>query len=183
MIILPSTFEYHKYGVDARFVTECDASFILELRNNPRLARYIHSTDDDIVKQKEWIKSYKYREEKGLEYYFIYLVDGIPFGVNRLNNINLTDNSCSSGSWLCKQGTDINYAMSTFLIQGEILFEKLKLDKNYFEVDKANKQVLRFEKIRGARFIGEDERSYKFCMDYDSHMKSCNRIKNLLNIK
>ena len=51
MIILPSTFEYHKYGVDARFVTECDASFILELRNNPRLARYIHSTDDDIVKQ------------------------------------------------------------------------------------------------------------------------------------
>lgn len=179
---LPENFSLHKYGVDVRFVDEKDAAFILSLRNNARLGRYIHETDDDLDKQVCWIREYKKREHEGSEYYFIYSVNGEPYGVNRLYNIDKESKTCYSGSWVCKHGTEVEQAMATFLIQGEILFEMLHVEKNLFDVDKANKQVLKFEKIRGAKPISEDERSYNFCMDYEAHKKSCKRILSLINV-
>ena len=74
--ILPSNFEISKYGLHARFVIESDAEFILSLRTNPMLSRFLHSTDNDVEKQKIWIRNYKERERNGTDYYFIYDANG-----------------------------------------------------------------------------------------------------------
>jgi hypothetical protein len=41
---LPSNYSDKKYGLNVRFVNEDDAEFILELRTNPNLNKYINPT-------------------------------------------------------------------------------------------------------------------------------------------
>ena len=69
---LDSDFKFSRYGIDARLVQVDDAEFILGLRTNEKLSRYIHATSNDIEQQKSWMRSYKERESKGEDYYFIY---------------------------------------------------------------------------------------------------------------
>ena len=65
MNILSEYFELEHYGVKVRLATEQDAPFILSLRTDKRLSRFLHKTDNDLVKQLEWMKAYKERERKG----------------------------------------------------------------------------------------------------------------------
>ena len=60
-------FPMKRYGISVRLVEEDDAEFILKLRTNRKLSRYLHKTDADIEKQIQWIRNYKKRE---LELYF-----------------------------------------------------------------------------------------------------------------
>ncbi len=62
---LPLGFKMNKYGIDVRFVEESDAEFILSLRTDPKLSRYLHATDNDVEKQRQWIRKYKEREAHG----------------------------------------------------------------------------------------------------------------------
>ena len=101
--ILSDDFQLKKYGIEVRLVNEDDTQFILSLRADKWLTRFIHQTDDDEQKQREWIRKYKEREKAGKEYYFIYSKDGVPFGLNRIYSIH--NGSFTSGSWLCVPGT------------------------------------------------------------------------------
>ena len=44
-IKLPENFHIRKYGIDVRLVEEDDTPFILSLRANKWLTRYIHQTE------------------------------------------------------------------------------------------------------------------------------------------
>ena len=68
MIQLNSDFYLTRYGVDTRLVVESDAEFILSLRTDTFLTRFIHSTENNLEKQIEWIRNYKEREKEGREY-------------------------------------------------------------------------------------------------------------------
>ena len=85
---LNSNFKLEKYGLEVRFVEEKDAQFILGLRTDSRLGRYISETSLDVLQQVEWIRNYKLREERRKEYYFIYSYEGESVGVNRIYNID-----------------------------------------------------------------------------------------------
>ena len=95
---LDSDFTYEKYGLQLRFVNEDDAEFIIKLRTDPKLGKFIHSTSSDIEEQKKWIRAYKKREQAGTDYYFIFFKDGVPVGLNRLYWIK--EDSYTSGSWV-----------------------------------------------------------------------------------
>ena len=84
---LPEDFKLNSLGLSVRLVNEKDVDYILSLRTNKHLTRFIHQTDDDREKQMEWIRNYKKRESEGREYYFIYLIGDKPVGVNRIYNI------------------------------------------------------------------------------------------------
>ena len=62
-----------KYGLKARLVEEQDAAFILSLRTDPKLSRFLHPTENDEEKQRAYIRGYKEREKQGKDYYFIFL--------------------------------------------------------------------------------------------------------------
>ena len=86
MIKLPTDFVYENYGVTARFVTEKDAEFIVRLRSDDKLGRFIHASDGSVEQQIEWTREYKKREAAGLDYYFVFSKDGDDFGLSGERN-------------------------------------------------------------------------------------------------
>ncbi len=180
-IILPENFHINKYGIDCRLVNESDASFILELRTDKKLSKYINSTSDDLSKQIEWIKEYKKRERLGLEYYFIYSSNNKSFGVNRI--YNMKDNSCTGGSWICKIGTDVEKSIASNLLGNDIKFEVLNFMYDNFDVRKENLQVQKIHKMFGAKIIGYAEFDILYSLSNDDYCVSRNKIIRLLDLK
>ena len=101
--ILPVT----KFGCYFRFVENEDAEFIVKLRNDSKLSRYLSKTSASGLDQKEWINNYKIRENLGQEYYImcIDIITKQRLGVNRIYNIN--DKDFEIGSWLFEKNADI----------------------------------------------------------------------------
>lgn len=154
---IPSDFTYSKYGLTVRLVREEDAAFIVKLRTNKRLSRFIHETDDDIEKQKEWIRKYKQRETEGKDYYFIYFSGVRPVGVNRIYNI--TEESSTGGSWVCSEDAKMEESLATNFISTEIR-EMFEIPIGPYTVSKGNTQVLKFHLRMGAEIISDNDEEY-----------------------
>lgn len=182
MILLPSDFEISKYGVTARLVNEGDAEFITRLRSDERLGRYIHASNGDVEAQRNWIREYKKREQEGIDYYFIFLKEEVPYGLCRLYNIDWTHLSYTSGSWLCKKGTPIEEMLLTSLLTGEVALNLLGLKINLYDVRKGNKQVLKFHRnIMCAYQYAETELDYLFMITPETRKKS--KLRKYLGIE
>ena len=178
---LPSDFNMQKYGLNVRLVNENDAAFILKLRTNERLARHIHSTEDDLSRQVQWIRDYKIRETEGREYYFMYSKGNNPIGVSRVSNI--FEYFGLGGSWLCSPNNDPLDSMKTPFIAHDICFEVIGLDYIVFDVRKANKQVWKFHESAGAIKLGESEIDYYYYLYNKNYFsKRSYYIKLLTNI-
>ncbi|HOS17100.1 MAG TPA: hypothetical protein PKX15_08845 [Bacteroidales bacterium] len=180
MGILLNDFFLNRYGLNVRFVDENDAKFILELRVNPKLNKYIHYTEDDINKQIVWIKDYKLREKKGLEYYFIFLENKSPIGVFRIYNIKKT--YATIGSWICKPDLIPEKSIATYIIGNEIFFDYLNLKESRFDVRKDNKHVVKLHKLFGAQIINENELDYFLKLSDSDFNNNKRKIINLLSL-
>jgi hypothetical protein len=153
-IKLPPDFEINKYGLRCRLVQEEDAGFIVRLRTDPVLSRYIHDTSADIMDQIRWIRQYKKREANGEDYYFIFYFADEPVGVDRIYNINQT--SFSFGSWVFLRGVPFWVPIAGAIIGREIAFETLGKQEEQ-EVDGTNERnsgVLSFSRQLGMKFTG-----------------------------
>lgn len=178
---LPPDFGMIKYGIEVRLVNENDTPFILSLRADKWLTRFIHQTDDDEGKQRQWIREYKQRELEGKEYYFIYSKNGKPFGLNRIYNID--GKTCTSGSWLCVPGTPINLSIPIALINRDIMFDILGIEEDNFDVRKGNLKVRKFHLMTGSIRTGETELDILYRATPETHKRGKAAILNLLNIK
>lgn len=146
---LPSDFTYEKYGVQFRFVNENDAAFIVKLRTDPRLSRFIHDTDNDIDKQKAWIRKYKEREAAGTEYYFAVSIDNKTQGFIRIYSIH--DKTFTVGSIIMDKEAPIHCVLAATIMAKEIAFEILdfELEDSYDGVHVDNKQVVKLNRSWG----------------------------------
>lgn len=177
---LSSDFEMSKYGLHVRLVNESDAEFILSLRTNQELSRYLHPTENDVEKQREWIRAYKQRERAGEEYYFIYDVDGEPLGVNRIYSVR--GKVCTGGSWICRPQSDYVESIATLLFIRDLMFETLGFEKELFDVRKENRNVLRTHKMMGATITGESDIDFFFELEKEKYLNNRGRIISLLKI-
>jgi hypothetical protein len=169
-----------KYNLNVRFVVEDDAPFILKMRNNKMLSRYLSSTDDDISKQINWISEYKKREKLGIEYYFIYeLENGIKIGVNRIYNI--LDDSFELGSWLFEEyGENVFHPIYADIIAKEFGFDNLFLKNCYFDVRNNNLKVMKYHKIFNPIIIKQDEINTYFHLKNNTFFNNKNKILNII---
>lgn len=178
---LPSNFELDRYGLHVRLVREEDAEFIVKLRTDPKLSRFLNKTDNDINKQKEWIREYKEREAEAKDYYFIFFKDGKPIVLDRLYNIDWGHLSYTIGSWIGVPGTDFDSVMTCSVIIGEIAQEILGLLVCLYDVRKGNAQVLNYHRnIMRAMQYGETELDYLFMSTPETRKNS--RLKKLLGL-
>jgi hypothetical protein len=183
-MVLPIDFTFEKYGLKLRFVNENDADFIIRLRTNPKLNRFLHPTSPDIEKQKEWISDYKLREKKGTDYYFIFFFNGQPIGLNRIYNIE--ENSFTSGSWIFDPDGPIESSIASALISRIIAFDILEKEIEYSNdgchID--NKKVLRFNLMLGLIITGTRNDSlgtfYTFSMSKSDFYKNKPIIEKLI---
>lgn len=178
---LSENFTLERYGLTVRLANEHDTDYIMSLRTDKELTKFIHPTEDDLNKHLEWFKKYKIREAEGRDYYFIYLKDGKPVGVNRVYNI--FEYYGTPGSWICSPGNDVEVSMATNFILNDIIFEYLNLDLMIFDVRKANKKVWKLHKQCGAKVIGESEIDYYFATTKKDYFERRDALLEFLNLK
>lgn len=182
---LPPNFSFSKHGLTLRYVKEDDAEFILKLRTNQKLSRFINPTPANIELQKEWIKRYKQRELNGTDYYFIFFFNDKPVGLNRIYNIkNFT---FTTGSWIfdpnAPEHCSIASAIIVRIIAFELLGKEIEISDDGCHVD--NKKVLKFNKMIGLKINGEIEteigKYYTFIMKKEDFYVNKSRIESLIN--
>ena len=175
---LSPNFEIVKYGLHVRLVREEDAEFIVRLRTDERLGRYIHATSNDVEKQQEWIKAYKQREAGGSEYYFIFETGaGNPLGVYRLYEIS--EQYFTSGSWIFLPDSPMGASMIAFIIAREIAWDIVPDAINLYDIKKANKSVLLFTSTFTPKVIRETVDTFYFentKEDFNNHKDQVLRL-------
>lgn len=168
-MILPSDYSIEKYGLKARFVIEDDAAFIVKLRTDKSLSKYIHSTDSSVENQKEWIQKYKEREALGLEYYFIFYYDENPIGLERI--YNLTSDTFTHGSLVFSPDSPIGSSVKADIITREVGFSILNKKANLFDVSKGNNGVIAYHQRYKPMVISEDEEGYHYSLSKENFEK------------
>lgn len=166
-----------KFNIKPRFVTEEDAEFILSLRLDNRLAKFLSPTQNDIDAQRHWIRSYKERERQNKEYYFIFASNEIKYGVNRIYNIN--EISFEIGSWLFGRNTPEGVAILADLYARDFAFENYKLNECRFEVRKENKSVVAYHKRFNPTLIKEDDQNFYYTLTKEKYDAFKNKILKL----
>jgi len=177
------------YGknINMRTVTIEDAEFVYAMRKNENRTKYLSKITGTIESQKEWIKSYKKREEANEEFYFIIeSKDKEKLGLVRMydfREVSFLENSQSSfcwGSWIIKEDAPKTTAIESALQIYEFGFYGLKFEKSHFDVRKENDKVVAFHKRFGAKIVDEDELNYFFTFEKSDYEITRERYKRFL---
>ncbi len=146
-----------------RSVVEDDAEFILALRRNPELSRFIHDTDPSLPKQRDWIRAQQDRVD---DYYMIIEdLEGRSLGTISVYNIEWQSRRFEWGRWLILPGTPFHVAAESALLAYSFAFDELGLDEAVFVVKTRNTAVCSyFEKALDSEVVerGEDDTWFRF---------------------
>lgn len=147
--------------INLRLVKEEDGNFILKLRNNKELSKYISPTNINLEEQKEWIRNYKVRENKKEEFYFIVEnKNKIPCGTVRIYNIDHIKKECTWGSFILDKTRPKGASTEVIEISLNFILEKLKLEKVYLDVRKENYKAIYIYEKNGFLKIKESLEDY-----------------------
>lgn len=178
---LPIDFTLYRYGLNVRFVQEEDAEFIINLRTTEKLGLFIMTTSSDIDAQREWIRCYKTKEANGEGYYFIYEVDGKPYGVNRISKF--IGNDFEIGSWVFSPNSPFGSAIAADIILKEIAFDILGCENCFFDVRRGNVQVQKYHKRYKPQIIKETDLDIHFLLSKDKFEINKSIYLQTLNMK
>jgi len=151
---LPHDFTLERYGLQVRLVVEEDAEFIVSLRTNPRLNKYLPTSSTNAEQQKQWIRDYKLREKQGLDYYFIFSIKDQPQGLARIYNI--TEDTFTQGSWIFSLDAPLGASILGNIISSEIGFDLLEKKIAYSDARRDN-NTHRYVKTFQPEIIKTDE--------------------------
>ncbi len=129
------------YAFRLRPITDNDAAFVVELRSNPQLNRYLHAVSNRIEDQLAWLARYY---ECANAYYFVIerRTDGMPEGAIGLYDIDKTTGSGEWGRWILRPNS-LAAVESAYLIYCTA-FEQLGLSSVYCRTVSDNDKVVSF---------------------------------------
>lgn len=129
------------YAFHLRPIADTDAAFVVELRSNPELNRYLHASANRVKDQLAWLAHYYEREGA---YYFVIerCANGMAEGVIGLYDINLETSSGEWGWWILRPGS-LAAVESAYLIY-RTAFELLGLSSVYCCTVYDNDKVVSF---------------------------------------
>lgn len=141
-----------------RLAEESDSEFILTLRQNKELNKFISPTNINIIQQQEWIKKYKEREKEGKEYYFIVInkKKEEPCGTVRIYNIDKLNRTATWGSFILDSNRPDGASKETIKFSLDFAFQNLKLNKIFLDVRKENGKAIHIYEKFGFKRIKED---------------------------
>lgn len=169
------------YGknINMRTVETKDAEFIYTMRQNEAKTKYLSKISGTVESQKEWIKSYKKREEEKQEFYFVIESKDVEkLGLVRMYEFK--DNSFCWGSWLIKEDAPKSTAIESALQIYEFGFYSLGFEKSHFDVRKGNDKVIAFHQRFGAKIVDEDEMDYFFNFEKSDYEITKEKYKRYL---
>jgi len=135
----------HGYRFGIRPVTLGDAAFIVGLRTDPELGRYINPTSPNVADQEAWIARYL---ERPHDYYFIVedLRAGAPVGAVGVYDVN--DGRAEWGRWLIARTSPA--AVESALLTYRAGLDVLGLEQVYCRTIADNDKVVSFHDSSGA---------------------------------
>lgn len=141
--------------VDLRLVAVEDAEFILSLRLEPAINRFMSPVRNDVGAQARWIEEYLERNLLGLEYYFIIeSKQGEKLGTVRMYDIE--SDRFTWGSWMVRPGSPKGTGTEGAMLMYRFAFYQLNLSLGSFYVSKGNPS-LECHKRMGAQIVQETE--------------------------
>ena len=155
--------------IDLELVSEGDARFILDLRNNKDLSTFISPTTITLDKQRAWIKSYKKREAQQQEFYFIVKnKENIPCGTVRIYDIDSQQKSCEFGSFILHPCRPEKSSYEVFKLLSKFALVSLELKKMTLKVFEGNsKAVYLYNKV-GFELLEKIENELFFRLELNS---------------
>lgn len=136
--------------VNLRSVLEEDAEFILEIRSNPEISKFLPFLNVTVNQQQEWINK---QRNDNCSYYFI-IEDKTKKRIGTLSVYNIEENHAEVGRF-CSLGDFIQNSEST-LILNDFIFKKIGVDYLDIWVYKDNIPVLALNKGLGCEWKGEN---------------------------
>ena len=144
--------------VNLRSVTEEDAEFILDIRNNSRISKYLPPLNVSVAQQRQWIT--KQRADKNSYYFILETPDLKPIGT--LSVYDIVDNHGEGGRSCCIG--EPFAAVEANVLLTEFMFNTLKLEYTTIWVYEENKPVIALNQSYGYEWVStnEDENGNKF---------------------
>jgi RimJ/RimL family protein N-acetyltransferase len=124
-----------------RPIGDKDAEFIIKLRSDPELGRFLHSTSPSIDSQLDWLAKYYMRPG---DWYFVLerRSDNSPEGVISLYDLDGKQLTAEWGRWILRKGS-IAAVESAWLIY-RAAFEQICLSEVYCRTVAENESVVSF---------------------------------------
>lgn len=166
--------------VNLRSVTEDDAQFILDIRNNPQISKYLPPLNVTVEQQRQWIS--KQRADKDSYYFIIETPTGNPLGT--LSVYDIVDNHAETGRTCCLGEPYHSIEASALLT--DFIFNILGLDYNTCWVYEDNKAVISLNQSLGCewvdRKVDEIGKAYRVGVNKREKALEINeKIKNRIN--
>lgn len=158
-----------------------DAKFLLKMRIDN--GEYLSATSGKLQDQISWLRDYKSREEKGLEYYFIIEEVETEIGCVRLYNIDQKNKSFTFGSFIVDKNLSKNKLnpVITMIKVFDFAFDKLKLEDCFFDCRVDNVRANNFYQKFGAVKIGQDQADIFYKYTKKDHIKRKGEILKTIN--
>ena len=119
--------------INLRSVLIEDADFTLKIRQNKKKTKFLHNVDDDIEKQRQWIKT----QQQRLGDYFFIAENKIGEPMGTIGIYEIHNKKANFGRILMIGNAFYTYEASILLAQWA--FDFLHLDELYGKVDVENK--------------------------------------------
>lgn len=118
-----------------------DAEFVVTLRNDPHLGRYLHSGATDITSQIFWFEQYFQRDR---DYYFVVerRDNDLPEGVIAIYDVDTGSHEGEWGRWILRPGS-LAAVESAYLIY-RVAFDILGLNEIFCRTVADNEKVVSF---------------------------------------
>ena len=155
--------------------TKEDAAFILGLRTDPKKAKYISKTFNDLKQQKAWLQ--KYSKDSEQIYFIIFNRQNERIGTVRLYDPR--NESFCWGSWILKDGTPSSYVIESVLLVYRFALS-LGFKKAHFDVRKGNRSVCKFHERFGAKKVEENNNNFFYKISLDAIKISLEKYKKYL---
>ena len=143
-------------NIDLRLVEIDDAEFILALRLDPELNQYLSPVENDLDKQREWIKTHRLYSR---DFYFI-IQNKKQELVGTIRVYDIKDSIFCWGSWIVVPEARKYASFESVFLVYRFVFFGLGLDQTNFDVRKKNKKAVDFYQRFGATIFGETDLDY-----------------------
>lgn len=143
-------------NIDLRPLRISDAEFILSIRLNPALSKYLNPVENDLEKQREWIKNCI--NDPRESYFIIQNKKSEPVGTIRIYNIQ-GKTFCWGSFIVLPEARSYASLESLVLLYNHAFFDR-GFEQTDFDVRKQNEKALNFYLRFGAAITHEDELNY-----------------------
>lgn len=164
-----------------RSVTEDDAEFILQIRNDPQISKYLPPLNASVEQQQKWIS--KQRSDNNSYYFLLEKSGGESLGTISIYDIE--GDSAETGRF-CSFGNPFANIEACVLMY-DFIFKKLGLKSIHIWVFEENKPVLQMNHGLGFEWVKkkvtDDGRDYRVgIMTEESYMRKRSKLLELLQI-